>query len=106
MLNQPTSSPMITRMLGLRCCAAAGPPASARATHTANKLSHSFRMIFIVNSTDFNRRSCRRFAPASPKEFFIVAVRASAVGYQGTGILRREMIATYWTLVQYAPQLV
>ena len=46
------------------------------------------------------------FCAASPKEFFIVAVRASAVGYQGTGILRREMIATYWTLVQYAPQLV
>src|SRR5262249_30815850 len=51
MLNQPTSSPMMTRMLGLRCCcccAAVGILATNTARNDPIKLSQSFRLILMT----------------------------------------------------------
>src|SRR5215831_749961 len=54
MLNQPTSSPMMTSMLGGRCCcAAAGGPATIPTATNASRAGQSFRMTFMENLLTF-----------------------------------------------------
>src|SRR5215471_1302177 len=49
MLNHPTSSPIMTRMLGLRCCcAAAGAIAAAMAANSASRPSERRRVVLMA----------------------------------------------------------
>src|SRR5262245_29985495 len=56
MLNQPTSSPMMTRMFGGRCCcwANAWVPVAITATKHTRAQSHILRLL-IVDSFNFQR---------------------------------------------------
>src|SRR5215468_9637503 len=57
MLNQPTSSPMMTSMLGGRCCCAATGVLATVATATnASRAGQSLRMGFMENLLTFRVR--------------------------------------------------
>src|SRR5579862_8789982 len=71
MLNQPTSSPMMTRMLGLGCCADVGAHIVARAANNAIALSKAGRMKFMTQlhcgptPTSYDSRIvCQVYVPA------------------------------------------
>src|SRR4029078_5367141 len=61
MLNQPTSSPMMTRMLGLRCCccwAATGALATKIARNDPITLTHSLLLTVMMHSNTCDENCC------------------------------------------------
>src|SRR5215471_434567 len=93
MLNQPTSSPMMTSMLGGRCCCAATGVLATVATATnASRAGQSFRMSFMENLLTFRVRGKDAKETTPPT---VALLQRPAVFTGGAGKQRRRPCLCY-----------